>query len=169
MTLSRRLSLLKTTSCPVEMKKVFLQSGFSISCSKKTVWIYSLWIKCLCGIREFLRFLRKQCVNQLFEFGVWYVFVSANANIAQRVKTCYKNKIDYRESSGGFCRIMQGWKHSKISIEPLLHSNTTTIGTQKRLYRIITVDVLQCKSGSFATLTGLFRYAVCYVWNLITA
>ena len=53
-------------------------------------------------------FLRKQCVNKLFEFGVWNVFVSANANIVQRVKTCYKNKIDYRESSGGFCRIMQG-------------------------------------------------------------
>ena len=95
--------------------------------------------------------------------------LSANANIVQRVKTCYKNKIDYRESSGGFCRIMQSWSHSEISIEPLLHSNTTIIGTQKRLYRIITVDVLQCKSGSFATLTGLFCYAVYYVINIITA
>lgn len=27
---------------PLEMKKVFLQLGFLISCSKKTVWIYSL-------------------------------------------------------------------------------------------------------------------------------
>ena len=86
-----------------------------------------------------------------------------------RVKICYKNKIDYRESSGGFCRIMQSWSYSEISIEPLLHSNTSTIGTQKRLYRIIIVDVLQCKSGSFATLTGLFRYAAYCVWNLITA
>ena len=91
--------------------------GISPFLRKQTVWVWGMVCLCVC-----------QCKYRT------------------RVKTCYKNKIDYRESSGGFCRIMQGWKHSKISKEPLLHSNTSTIGTQKRLYRIITVDVFNLES-----------------------
>ena len=73
-----------------------------------------------------------------------------HANIVQRVKTCYKIKIDYRVPVCCFCGVLLSKQHQQLTIEPLLHSDSATIRVQKRLYCMIKVDLQECKRGSIA-------------------
>ena len=79
-----------------------------------------------------------------------------NANIVQRVKTCYKIKINYRDSDTWFSCLTRWWSNRHSSIEPLLHSHTSTLREQKRLYCMTTVAVLECKRGSIAAKSSSF-------------
>ncbi len=79
-----------------------------------------------------------------------------HANIVQRVKIRYKIKIDYRVLVCCFYGVLQCKQHQQLTIKPLLHSDSATIRVQKRLYCIITVAVLECKSGSIAEKNGSF-------------
>ena len=45
----------------------------------------------------------------------------------KRVKTCYKIKIDYRDLDGCFYGILLYEQYLRLTIEPLLHSNSATI------------------------------------------
>ena len=49
------------------------------------------------------------------------------ANIVQRVKTCYKIKIDYRVLVCCFYGILLSKQRLSLTIKPLLHSNSATI------------------------------------------
>ena len=49
------------------------------------------------------------------------------ANIAQRVKTCYKIKIDFRVTVCCFYGVLLCKQHPRHTIAPLLHSNSATI------------------------------------------
>ena len=79
-----------------------------------------------------------------------------HANIVQRVKTCYKIKIDSGVLVCCFYGVLLCKQHQQLTIKPLLHSDSATIRVQKRLYCIITVAVLECKSGSIAEKNGSF-------------
>ena len=48
-----------------------------------------------------------------------------HANIVQGVKTCYKIKINYRESKSCFYGVLLRKQHPRHTIAPLLHSNMT--------------------------------------------
>ena len=50
-----------------------------------------------------------------------------HANIVQRVKTCYKIKIDSRGLGGCFYGVMLCKQHPSLTIAPLLHTNSATI------------------------------------------
>ena len=50
-----------------------------------------------------------------------------HANIVQRVKTCYKIKIDFRVQVCCFYGVLLCKRHPCLTIEPLLHSNSATI------------------------------------------
>ena len=50
-----------------------------------------------------------------------------HANIVQVVKTCYKIKINYRESKSCFYGVLLCKQHPRITIETLLQSNSATI------------------------------------------
>ena len=50
-----------------------------------------------------------------------------HANIVQRVKSCYKIKIDYRESKSYFYGVLLCKQHPSLTIAPLLHYNSATI------------------------------------------
>ena len=50
-----------------------------------------------------------------------------HANIVQRVKTCYKIKIDSRVQICCFYGVLLCKRHPCLTIEPLLHSNSATI------------------------------------------
>ena len=50
-----------------------------------------------------------------------------NANIVQRVKSCYKIKIDSRESKSCFYGVLLCKQHPSLTIAPLLHYNSATI------------------------------------------
>ena len=52
---------------------------------------------------------------------------SSHANIVQRVKSCYKIKINYRESKSCFYGVLLCKQHPRHTIEPLLHSDSATI------------------------------------------
>ena len=64
---------------------------------------------------------------------VLHVFLSKKclpvnyANIVQRVKTCYKIKIDYRDLDCCFYGVMLCKQRPSITIAPLLQSNSATI------------------------------------------
>ncbi|WP_293476735.1 hypothetical protein [Prevotella sp.] len=58
---------------------------------------------------------------------------------------------------------MQPRRHDNFSIKPLLHSNSVTVGRQKRLYCVIGVAVLECKSGSLTMSSGLFLLLIHYI------
>ncbi len=49
------------------------------------------------------------------------------ANIVQRVKTCYKIKINSRESKSCFYGVMLSKQHQCLTIVPLLQYNSATI------------------------------------------
>ena len=53
--------------------------------------------------------------------------LSCHANIVQGVKTCYKIKINYRESKSCFYGVLLRKQHPRHSIAQLLHSNSATI------------------------------------------
>ena len=52
---------------------------------------------------------------------------SSHANIVQRVKSCYKIKINSRESKSCFYGVMLCKQHQCLTIVPLLQSNSATI------------------------------------------
>ena len=47
-----------------------------------------------------------------------------HANIVQIVKSCYKIKINYRESKSCFCGVLLRYCHYDIYEKPFCHSNT---------------------------------------------
>ena len=49
-----------------------------------------------------------------------------HANIVQVVKMCYKIKINSRESKSCFYGVLLCKQHPRITIEPLLQSNSAT-------------------------------------------
>ena len=53
--------------------------------------------------------------------------LSCHANIVQRVKSCYKIKIDSRESKSCFYGVLLCKQHPRHTIEPLLHCESATI------------------------------------------
>ena len=55
------------------------------------------------------------------------ILISCHANIVQEVKTCYKIKINSRESKRCFYGVLLRKQHPHHTIEPLLHSNSATI------------------------------------------
>ena len=50
-----------------------------------------------------------------------------HANIVQRVKSCYKIKIDSRVSDCCFYAVLLSKQHPCLTIAPLLHYNSATI------------------------------------------
>ena len=50
-----------------------------------------------------------------------------HANIVQVVKTCYKIKINSRESKSCFYGVLMCKQHPSLTIAPLLHYNSATI------------------------------------------
>ena len=50
-----------------------------------------------------------------------------HANIVQRVKSCYKIKIDSRESKSRFYGVLLSKQHQCLTIVPLLQYNSATI------------------------------------------
>ena len=50
-----------------------------------------------------------------------------HANIVQRVKTCYKIKIDFGDFQSCFSRILKRLTNQYILIEPLLQSDSAII------------------------------------------
>ena len=73
------------------------------------------------------------CMSIIFS-GMGYEMVNQiivvekghHANIVQVVKTCYKIKINYRESKSCFYGVLLCKQHPRITIEPLLQSNSAT-------------------------------------------
>ncbi len=55
------------------------------------------------------------------------VFMSCHANIVQRVKTCYKIKIDYRVLGCCFYGVLLCKQHPHLTIKPLLQPDSATI------------------------------------------
>ena len=53
--------------------------------------------------------------------------MSCHANIVQRVKTCYKIKIDYRVLGCYFYGVMLCKQHPHLTIKPLLQPDSATI------------------------------------------
>ena len=64
------------------------------------------------------------------------------ANIVQRVKTCYKIKIDYRDLDCCFYGVLLCKQHPCLTIAPLLYYNSATIRVQKWRYCMIKVALL---------------------------
>ena len=52
------------------------------------------------------------------------------ANIVQTVKTCYKIKIGFRDFASRFSAVLLRLWHPNLSIQPLLHSNSSPIRVQ---------------------------------------
>jgi len=50
-----------------------------------------------------------------------------HANIVLRVKTCYKIKINFRESKSCFYGVLLSKQHQCLTIVPLLQYNSATI------------------------------------------
>ena len=56
-----------------------------------------------------------------------FLLVVPHANIVQRVKRCYKIKIDFRVLICCFGRVKLRKLHPCLTIKPLLQSNSATI------------------------------------------
>ena len=80
-----------------------------------------------------------------------------HANIVQRVKTCYKIKIDYRVLVCCFNGVLPCKPRSCLTIKPLLQPDSATIRAQKRLCCMRKVAVLECKRGSIAEKSRALR------------
>ena len=71
--------------------------------------------------------LGAQFLIQKSKFLTRTVSAVRHANIVQRVKTCYKIKIDSRESKSCFYGVLLSKQHQCLTIVPLLQSNSGTI------------------------------------------
>ena len=71
--------------------------------------------------------LGAQFIIQNSKFITRTVSAVGHANIVQRVKTCYKIKINSRESKGCFYGVLLSKQHQCLTIVPLLQSNSATI------------------------------------------
>ena len=90
------------------------------TCSHKTIYAPNELSKArkpqpVCGER----FLSKPCL-------IYYIF-TLDANIVQRVKTCYKIKINSRESESRFHGVLLSKQHQYLTIAPILQYNSATI------------------------------------------
>ena len=107
-----------------------------------------------CGISRLSPFLGpaprnpQLVLNLLVSVGAWL----CHANIVQRVKSCYKIKIDSRVLDCCFYGVTLCKQHPYLTIVPLLQTNSGTIRVQKWRYCMIKVALLECKSGAIATL-----------------
>ena len=71
--------------------------------------------------------LGAQFIIQNSKFITRTVSAVRHANIVQRVKTCYKIKINSRESKSCFYGVLLSKQHQCLTIVPLLQSNSATI------------------------------------------
>ena len=71
--------------------------------------------------------LGAQFIIQNSKFLTRTVSAVRHANIVQRVKTCYKIKINSRESKSCFYGVLLSKQHQCLTIVPLLQSNSATI------------------------------------------
>ena len=71
--------------------------------------------------------LGAQFIIQKSKFLTRTVSAVRYANIVQRVKTCYKIKINSRESKSCFYGVLLSKQHQCLTIVPLLQSNSATI------------------------------------------
>ncbi len=71
--------------------------------------------------------LGAQFITQNSKFLTRTVSAVRHANIVLRVKTCYKIKIDSRESKSCFYGVLLSKQHQCLTIVPLLQSNSATI------------------------------------------
>ena len=71
--------------------------------------------------------LGAQFIIQNSKFITRTVSAVRHANIVQRVKICYKIKINSRESKSCFYGVMLSKQHQYLTIVPLLQSNSGTI------------------------------------------
>ena len=84
------------------------------------------------------------CFSLFFPLmGAWL----CHANIVQRVKSCYKIKIDYRVLDCCFYGVTLCKQHPSLTIAPLLHSNSSTIIIQQRHFYTLIVPLLSYNSG----------------------
>jgi hypothetical protein len=74
-------------------------------------------------------FFMSSCQKHLFFMSSCQKYTSSclHANIVQRVKTCYKIKIDSRVPVCCFFGVLLCKQHPRITIAPLLQSNSATI------------------------------------------
>ena len=83
------------------------------------------------------------CLKHVLHVFLSKICLSVNhANIVQRVKTCYKIKIDYRDLDCCFYGVLLCKQHPCLTIAPLLHSNSATIIVQKWHYWTVKVALL---------------------------
>ena len=71
--------------------------------------------------------LGAQFIIQNSKFLTRTVSAVRHANIVQRVKTCYKIKINSRESKSCFYGVLLSKQHQCLTIVPLLQYNSATI------------------------------------------
>ena len=71
--------------------------------------------------------LGAQFLIQKLKFLTRTVSAVRHANIVQRVKTCYKIKINSRESKSCFYGVLLSKQHQCLTIVPLLQYNSATI------------------------------------------
>ena len=76
--------------------------------------------------------------------------LSCHANIVQKVKSCYKIKINYRESKSCFCVVLLQCCPHNIQEKPLFRSYSNSIRVKERLFCMATEAVLEWRSGSKA-------------------
>ena len=98
------------------------------------------------------QFLARLCRLPKQELLIRTASAARHANIVQRVKMCYKIKIDSRVLDCCFYGVMLCKQHPYLTIAPLLHYNSGTIRVRKWRYCMIKVALLECKSGAIATL-----------------
>ena len=68
---------------------------------------------------------KKTCLS--YQFKIPNSDGVRHANIVQRVKTCYKIKIDYRVLVCCFYGVLLRKQHPRLTVKPLLHSDSATI------------------------------------------
>ena len=106
-------------------------------------------------------FIQSTPNRQLFQCEAYCLYcrfdhLSCYANIVLAVKTCYKIKINYRESKSCFYGFFQHQSHSRWPskshidlIVPLLQSKSVTIARQYLNYWAVKVALWHLKSASF--------------------